>query len=86
MRIAVGILLGVAFVGFMVYSALQEGRIQCEVCIDYRGGSECRTSAAVDREHAIRGAVASVCAVLSSGVTDGIQCDRTRPRSISCDD
>jgi hypothetical protein len=82
----VGILLGVAFVGFMIFAALQEGQVQCEVCIDYRGGSECRTSAAVDRKHAIQGARAAVCAVLSSGVTDGIQCDSTRPRSIRCND
>jgi len=86
MRTAVGIALGVAFVSFMLYSAMQEGRVQCEVCLDYGGGSECRTSAAVDREEAIRGAVASACAVLSAGVTDGIKCTSTSPRSIQCDE
>ena len=86
MRTFIGIFLGVAFVGFMLYAALQEGRVQCEVCLDFGGGSECRTSAAADRASAIQGAVASACAVLSSGVTSGIQCGSTPPRSVQCDD
>jgi len=86
MRTVVGIVLGVAFVGFMIYAALREGRVQCEVCVDFRGSSVCRTSAAVDRDAAIQGAVASACAVLSGGVTDGIQCSATPPSAIRCDD
>jgi len=86
MRTVVGILLGAAFVGGMIYAALAEGRVECEVCLTYRGRSVCRTSAAVDRKHATSGAVSAACAVLSGGVTDGIECSSTPPRSLTCND
>ena len=86
MRIAFGTLLGVAFVGFMVYSALQEGRVQCEVCLTFRGSNACRTSSGIDREAAIQGAIHNACAILAGGVTDGIDCTSTGPRSVQCDD
>ena len=37
-----------------------------------------------DREAAMQGAVSTACAVLSSGVTSGMACDRTPPRSARC--
>ena len=86
MRAAVGVLLGVVFVAVVVYATLAESQVACEVCVDYRGGSECRSSSAIDRETAITGAVTAACAVLSGGVTDGIACGATSPRSVRCDD
>jgi len=86
MRTLVGILIGSLFVGAMIYAVMAEGQVECEVCVAYRGETLCRKSTAVDREKAIAGAVASACAVLSGGVTDGIQCGSTLPRSQTCND
>jgi hypothetical protein len=86
MRVVLGVLLGVAFIGLMAYAVLQETQVSCEVCLDYRGNSACRTSSAIDRNAAIQGAIHNACAILSSGVTDGIDCNATRPRSVQCDD
>ncbi len=86
MRVIVGVLLGAAFVGAMVFAIQRESQVQCEVCLTYRGASACRTSSAVDRPSAISGAVTTACAVLSGGVTDGIRCGATPPRSVACDD
>jgi len=85
-RTVIGIGLGAAFVAFMIYAVLSEGRVQCEVCVEFRGNRECRSSAATDRERAIQEAVSSACAVLSSGVTAGIQCSSTPPASVRCDE
>ena len=84
MRTFVGILIGAAFVGAMIYAVMAESRVECEVCLSYRGQTVCRSSTAVDREHAIAGAVSAACAVLSGGVTDGIQCSHTPPKSQTC--
>jgi hypothetical protein len=84
MRTIVGILIGVLFVGAMIYAVMAESQVECEVCVAYRGETACRTTTAVDRNQAISGAVTSACAVLSGGVTDGIQCSSTPPRSQSC--
>jgi hypothetical protein len=86
MRAVVGLLLGAAFLVAVGYATLGESQVSCEVCIDYRGASECRSSSGVDRETAVSGAVAAACAVMSGGVTDGIRCTSTRPRSVSCRD
>jgi hypothetical protein len=86
MRTIVGILIGALFVGAMVYAVMAESQVECEVCVAYRGETVCRTSTAVDRDQAIQGAVSSACAVLSGGVTDGIDCGRTPPRSQTCSD
>jgi len=84
MRTIVGILLGALFVCAMIYAVMAESQVECEVCIAYRGETVCRTSTAIDRDQALFGAVTSACAVLSGGVTDGIECGRTPPRSQSC--
>jgi len=86
MRAWVGLLVGAVFVGAMIYATLGESRVECEVCLDYNGRSACRSSGAVDRDEAVRGAVSAACAVLSAGVTDGIACSSTPPRSVRCGD
>lgn len=83
-RTLVGIALAAGFLAAMFYATHREAAVTCEVCMDFGGASACRSSGAADREAARRGAVAAACAVLSGGVTQGIQCDNTPPRSVSC--
>jgi len=59
MRVIVGVLIGAAFVAAMIYAVMAESQVECEVCVTYRGQTLCRTSVAVDRQHAISGAVSS---------------------------
>jgi hypothetical protein len=86
MRTAVGIALGFALLGALVYATLQQAAVTCEACVEFGGRSECRTSSAETQEDAVRAAITAACALLSSGVTQGMQCDRTPPRSVSCQD
>ena len=86
MRVIAGVVLGLAFIGMMAWAVMQEGRVQCEVCLDFGGGSECRTGSGVDRKAAVQGAIYNACAVLTGGVTEGIDCTSTRPRSVQCDE
>jgi hypothetical protein len=85
MRILIGILIGAGFIGLMVYAVMAESQVECEVCVEFGGRTECRTSVAVDRKHAVSGAMAGACAVLSGGVTDGIRCTSSIPKSQRCD-
>ena len=81
----VGLLLAAVFVASLVLVTLRETRIRCDVCVSFRARSACRSVSAVDREQALLGARSSACAVLSNGVTEGIQCQRTIPVSASCE-
>ncbi len=84
MRRAIGVALAVAFVFALVYTALSQSKVECEVCMQFGGSATCRTAAAAERDQALVTAIRNACAILSSGVTDGIQCDQTPPRSVTC--
>ena len=83
-RVLAGLMLGAAFVVAMFFAIQRESAVQCELCMEFGGRTACRTASAADRDAAVRGAITTACAVLSSGVTQGLECDRTPPRSLSC--
>ena len=83
-RIGVGIALAVVFFGVMVYALSNQAQVECEVCIEFGGRRECRTNIAIDRNRAVMEATNNACALLASGVTNGIACSNTPPRSVSC--
>lgn len=70
----------------LVWATLEQSGVSCEVCVDYQGRSACRRASGPDRESALRTAQMAACAVLSDGVTRGLECDRTPPRSAVCED
>ena len=83
-RTIVGVVLGLGFLAALVVTTLRETRVECEVCLEYAGRSECRTASGGDAEQARMQALTSVCTVLASGVTRGLECQRTPPRSVRC--
>jgi hypothetical protein len=80
----IGGLLAVFFIAALLYTTLVETAVECEVCVDFGGGSSCQTASAPDRPQAIQQATATACATLSSGVTAGMQCNRTPPSITRC--
>lgn len=78
------ILFGLAVLGVLVYSTMQLGQVSCEVCMTYNGMDRCATAAAPTRQEAVRSATDTACAVLSSGMTESIQCGNTPPKSVNC--
>ena len=83
-RRLVGVGLALAFVAALVLATQQEAAVECEVCMVYAGREACRKGSGRDEASALRGATSNACAVLASGVTRGMECDRTPPRSVSC--
>ncbi len=83
-RIVAVILAGLFAVAVWVVT-LRSNQVRCEVCVSYRTRSACRSVSAVDREQALQGALSSACAVLSSGVTEGLRCQRSVPTSAVCE-
>jgi hypothetical protein len=80
-KLAIGALL-VLFVGVLIYSSLGLGRVTVEVCVEFKGQTNCGTAAAPTEEEAIRTATDNACGTISSGVTESIVCSRTTPKSI----
>lgn len=68
----------------VVYSSLGLSAHRCEVCLRFEGRQACRTVEAATEEEARNGATTNVCALLTSGVTKSMQCQRATPERVSC--
>ena len=80
----VGVIFGVAVVGLVLYLSLSFDQVRCEVCVEYKGQTECRTAAGADAENASRTARDNACAFLISSKTDAFLCGQGMPKSVSC--
>ena len=61
------------------------GQTACEVCVAYQGREACRTASATTSEEARRQAQSTACAMVTGGVTQGIECQRSEPTRLSCE-
>jgi hypothetical protein len=80
--ITVGVLVGLMAV--VVYSSFQIGGVRCEVCIQFQGREVCRAVDGTTEVEALSAATTNACALLASGVTNTLACERTPPRVSEC--
>ena len=79
--------LALATVGLLVVSALRSLESTCEVCMAFRGQTQCRTASASTEQEATRTATDNACAVLGArGMTLSIECQNTPPARVTCGD
>jgi len=80
------VLIGVVFVlgvvAVLIYSSMHVAQYRVEVCIAFQGRTECRTASADTQDHAFRSAQSNACALIVSGVTETMQCERANPTSV----
>jgi len=85
-RTTIVTLLGLlALAGVVVYSSLGLTTHRCEVCVRFDGRQECRTVEGASEDEAMAGATTNACALVASGVTDTMRCQRTPPARSTCD-
>ena len=83
MKKALFAVLGIAlFLVLLFWLAMGDNQKRVEVCVTFRGRTECRTASGATVEEAQRTAVQNACALLASGMTDSIACDRTPPTQV----
>jgi len=80
----VGTVLLAAVLGYVVFQSFRLESASCEICMEYNGHSQCRTVGGANVDEARQGAITNACAFLSSGVTDSMACQRTKPVSENC--
>lgn len=82
------ILVTVGFVtvlAYIIYSSLGLAKVQCEVCMDFRGRTSCRPGIGANRDEAFATAKRVACADIAFGRDDSIACtELTQPKSFSC--
>jgi hypothetical protein len=74
----------VAIVSFVVWSSFHIGSVRCETCIEFGGRRACRAVDGASEQEALAAARTNACALLASGVTETMACERTSPTSSSC--
>jgi hypothetical protein len=84
LRVALGLLIAAAFLAALLYVTAAETSYECSVCVRYGGAESCATVSGPDEEQAMMQAVSTACAPLANGVTEGMECSRTPPRSARC--
>lgn len=75
----------IALLGYLMYLTMSGTEVSCEVCVEFRGATECRRATGKDRQEAESAAASTACGLISGGVTDGIACRNTPPKSVSCE-
>ena len=69
---------------FIVYTSFRAGGVRCRVCIEFGGGQACRAVDGATEREALAAARTNACALLASGVTNTMACERTEPTSSAC--
>jgi len=70
------------FVALLVYSTLTLGRVKVEVCMEFKGRTNCGAAAAPTESEAVQTATDNACALIASGREESMACSRTPPKSI----
>jgi len=70
------------FLVLLFWLAMGDNRKRVEVCVTFNGRTECRTASGSTEAEAQRTAIQNACALLASGMTDSIACDRSAPTRV----
>jgi hypothetical protein len=73
-----------AIVAVVVWSSLRIGGVRCELCVDFNGRRACRSVDGATEQEALAAARTNACALVASGVTETMACERTPAASSSC--
>jgi hypothetical protein len=68
----------------VIYNSFQVSDYECTVCITFFGQEACRTVNAKTEKEGFAAAIDNACALLASGVTETLRCQRTTPTKASC--
>lgn len=72
------------FVAYLVYGSMRVVRAECELCVEFRGLTECRTGSGETDEDAKQAAQRAACAVMAAGMNESIACQNRPPHNVRC--
>ena len=79
---AIAVVLAVAALFFFMTTA--RAKVQCRVCMEFRGRSNCATAVGPTEQAAREGAQTTACGPIASGMDEQIGCGRTPPVAVQC--
>jgi hypothetical protein len=70
--------------GILTYQMLNLARVECDLCIEFKGKRRCTTAFGATHEQALDEAHRTACALVASGVTEVLACQRLNRQNIAC--
>ena len=74
----------IALIAFIIYSTAGLAKVNCEVCMEFRGRTSCKPAFGVTKEEALRTATTIACSEIASGRNETIVCQGAQPKSLDC--
>ena len=81
-KVLIGIVGAAAFIALLTYMTMGLKQHRVEVCVEFKGRTNCRTAAGSTKEQALRTATENACGLIASGMTDSMACSQTPPVSV----
>jgi hypothetical protein len=78
----IAVVLAVAALFFVMTTA--RAKVQCRVCVDFHGRSNCATALGPSERAAREGAQSTACGPIAVGMDQEIACSRTPPAVAEC--
>jgi hypothetical protein len=79
-----GIAAVLAVAALFFFMTTARAKVQCRVCVEYRGRANCATAAGPTEQAAREGGQTTACGPIASGMDEQIGCGRTPPASVEC--
>jgi hypothetical protein len=80
---SIAAVLAVAALFFFMTTA--RAKVECRVCTEFRGRTNCATAVGATEPAAREGAQSTACGPIASGMDEQIGCGRTQPTVVRCE-
>jgi hypothetical protein len=81
--VIVGIVFVLVVLAVIVYSTMNLASHRVEVCMQFKGQTNCRIASGSTEQFALKTAISNACAGIASGVTDSIACEQSPPNKVT---
>ncbi|HEV2750261.1 MAG TPA: hypothetical protein VGV12_07045 [Gemmatimonadales bacterium] len=79
---SIAVVLAVAALFFFMTTA--RAKVQCRVCTEFRGQTNCATAVGATEQAAREGAQTTACGPIARGMDEQIGCSRAQPTAVQC--
>ena len=73
-----------AVAALFFFMTTARAKVQCRVCMEFRGRANCATAVGATQQAARDGAQTTACGPIASGMDEQIGCGRSPPASVQC--
>jgi hypothetical protein len=74
----------IVFAAALIFGTRSVVQVECELCVTYRGMTQCRRGSGADAAEAQQAAQKAACAVMAGGMNESIACGNAPATNVQC--